>query len=100
MKQKIKDIRFKIIASSDLLYRASIKSFGIISVLNKKTIYDNGLRDVETGYADSEGGFWLASGMFDIREYPELSIPEAIELIKKNANTCYPNKCKNRTKIV
>ena len=45
-------------------------------------------RDTETGFKDKDGKFWLASGMFDIRIFPELSLSEAIELIKKEANTC------------
>lgn len=46
------------------------------------------MRDVETGFTDSEDNFWLASGEFDIREFPELTIKEAIKFIKKSANTC------------
>ena len=57
-----------------------------ISVVDRLTGF--GWRDVETGYRDEGGSFWLASGGFDIRDYPELSREEAILKIKQNANTC------------
>ena len=60
-----------------------------ISVLDRLTGYGDGdIRDIETGYKDKDGLFWLASGNFDIREYGELSYIEAVDKIKKNANTC------------
>lgn len=62
---------------------------GRFSVLNRLTGYGDGFyRDTETGFKDTLGKFWLASGMMDIRQYPELTIDEAIELVKKEANTC------------
>ena len=45
-------------------------------------------RDIETGFRDPYDKFWLASGNFDIRTHEDITIKEAIELIKKNANTC------------
>lgn len=57
-----------------------------ISVVDRLTGF--GWRDVETGYRDENDNFWLASGGFDIRDYPELSREEAILKIKQNANTC------------
>lgn len=60
-----------------------------ITVLNRMTGF--GHRDVETGYTDKNGQFWLASGGFDIRRENFSSILEAIELIKENANTCIPS---------
>lgn len=59
-----------------------------ITVLDRLTGYGYNVRDIETGYRDEEGNFWLASGGFDIRDYPELSREEAILKIKQNANTC------------
>ena len=61
---------------------------GRITVLDRMTGWGNGTRDTETGYTDTEGAFWLASCMFDIRDYPELEVSEAIAKIKENANTC------------
>ena len=60
--------------------------FGSITVLDRMTGY--GHRDVETGFRDPEGKFWLVSGNFSIRSYPDLTINEAIEQIKLLANTC------------
>jgi len=59
-----------------------------ITVLDRLTGYSGYIRDIETGYRDINNKFWLASGNFDIRDYPELTIVEAIEKIKKNSNTC------------
>lgn len=62
---------------------------GRFTVLDRLTGWGDGdIRDTETGYKDTEGKFWLVSGMFDIRECPDLTISEAIELIKSQANTC------------
>jgi hypothetical protein len=73
----------------DDFYYYYIGQFGLserITVLDRMTGF--GWRDIETGYRDIEGKFWLASGDFDIRDYPELTITEAIAFIKKNANNC------------
>ena len=69
------------------LYSAKTE-FGRITVLDRLTGYGGGMRDTETGYRDLADKFWLASSMFDIREYPNLELDEAIELIKKHSNTC------------
>lgn len=69
----------------DMLHIAAIDN-GYISVLDRMTGF--GYRDIETGYRDKDGLFWLASGNFDIREYPDYTVEEAIELIKVNANNC------------
>jgi hypothetical protein len=63
-------------------------NLGSITVLDRMTGYGFGLRDIETGMYDEHGKFWLASGNYDIREFPELTIEEAIIKIKKDANTC------------
>lgn len=61
---------------------------GRFTVLDRETGYSFGSRDIETGYKDTEGKFWLVSGMFDIRDYPEMSVEEAIRTIKCCSNTC------------
>jgi hypothetical protein len=58
-----------------------------ITVLDRMTGSYLG-RDIETGHKDREGKFWLASGSFDIRKFPELTLAEAVEKIKANANSC------------
>ena len=60
--------------------------WGSITVVDRMTGF--GWRDVETGFCDPDEVFWLATGNFDIRDFPDLSISEAIEWIKENANTC------------
>jgi len=63
--------------------------YGIISILDRLTRGGKGnIRDIETGYKDTDNKFWLVSGNFDIRRYGDLSISEAIDKIKQNANTC------------
>jgi len=70
----------------DVLYGFN-SEHGRITVLDRETGYVYGVRDIETGYRDKNNKFCLASCMFDIRDYPELTIQEAIELIKKRSNT-------------
>jgi hypothetical protein len=59
-----------------------------ITVLDRMTGYGDGSRDIESGYRDPEGKFWLASGGVDIREQGDITIEEAIRIIKEWANTC------------
>jgi hypothetical protein len=61
---------------------------GSITVLDRRTGF--GWRDIETGFRDKAGNFWLASGNCDVRESECKTIGEAIEWIKKHANTCVP----------
>ena len=61
-------------------------NLGSITILERMTGY--GWFDVETGYRDPDGKFWLASGMCDVREAGVKTIGEAIEWIKENSNTC------------
>jgi hypothetical protein len=56
-----------------------------ITVLDRMTGF--GWRDVETGYCETDGRFWLASGDFDITYSPKLTVTEAIEKIKLNSNS-------------
>ena len=61
-------------------------NLGSITVLNRMTGF--GFRDIETGFRDPDGKFWLASGNFDIRlHFPE-TIGDAIQKIKQYANNC------------
>lgn len=85
---KVKDLEFKAerIWEADILYAANLETGERITVLDRMTGFGNGQRDIETGYRDTNRNFCLASGMFDIREYPELEINEAIEMIKRNSN--------------
>ena len=90
---RVKDLDFKKeirMDGEDILYLA-YADLGRITVLDRMTGFGGpmgGVRDIETGFKDLDGKFWLASGNFDIRRYPEMEIPEAIELIKKSANLC------------
>ena len=59
---------------------------GSITVLDRLTGF--GWRDVESGFRDKDGKFWLASGNFDIIAIKPKTFGEAIEMIKKNSNTC------------
>jgi len=87
---KVKDLEFKEWHKSedDLLVGVVLPGGDKISVLNRITGYGNGQRDIETGYRDKDGKFCLASCMFDIRDYPELSVEDAINKIKRESNNC------------
>lgn len=66
-------------------------NLGSLTVLDRMTGF--GWRDVESGYRDKDGKFWLASGNFDVRNvrlYPDLNVTvqEAIDCVKQNANNC------------
>jgi hypothetical protein len=89
---KIKDLKFTstIICDEDVLYSVMIENHRI-TVLDRMTGF--GYRDIETGYCNDPSkridskNMWIASGNFDIRDFPELSVSEAIAMIKSNANT-------------
>ncbi len=86
---KIRDLAFKEIDmpfTPDDSQFAHHGKFGSITVLDRMTGF--GWRDIETGFRSPDKKFWLASGCFDIRSFPELTVSEAIEKIKENANTC------------
>ena len=61
-------------------------NLGSLTVLDRLTGF--GWRDVETGYRDPNGGFWLASGNQDVTRSDVKTIGEAIEWVKERANTC------------
>jgi len=68
--------------------RAFHSNLGSITVLNRLTGF--GWRDVETGFRDMEGKFWLVSGGFDVilSLAGVATVGEAIQWIKENSNTC------------
>lgn len=61
-------------------------NLGSLTVLDRMTGF--GWRDVETGYRDPNGEFWLASGNQDVTKSGAATIGEAIKWIKERANTC------------
>ena len=65
---------------------ALFTNLGCITVLDRMTGF--GWRDVETGYRDPDGAFWLASGNCNVMESGVATVGEAIEWVKKRANTC------------
>lgn len=40
--------------------------FGSITILDRRTGF--GWRDIESGFRDKDGKFWLASGNYDVRD--------------------------------
>lgn len=70
----------------DVIWTVFVKGVGRLTVVDRMTGY--GYRDVETGYCDLEGKFWLASGNQDVREHPDLTALEAISWVKEHANNC------------
>lgn len=63
-------------------------NLGSLTVVDRMTGY--GWRDVESGYRDMEGNFWLASGNYDVRYSGCETVGDAIEWVKQYANTCVP----------
>lgn len=63
-------------------------NLGSLTVLDRMTGYIGGIRDTETGYRDASGKFWLASCMRDVRLSGSVTIQDAIDWVKQNANTC------------
>lgn len=61
-------------------------NLGSLTVLDRMTGY--GFRDIETGFRDMDGYFWLASGNCDVRHSGCATVGEAIQWVKDNANTC------------
>lgn len=89
MTKHIKDLEWEhetLCEGEDHLFSANIDGVGRLTVLDRLTGY--GFRDTETGFRDTDKKFWLASGMFDIRNYPDLTIEEAVAKVKQRANTC------------
>lgn len=91
MVKHIKDLEWKhetMCEGEDHLFSAHIEGVGRLTVLDRVTGYGYGVRDTETGFRDTDKKFWLVSGMFDIRNYPDLTIEEAVAKVKQRANTC------------
>ena len=63
-------------------------NLGSLTVLDRLTGYSGGIRDTETGYRDPDGKFWLASGGYDVRGSGAETVRDAINWVKKKANTC------------
>lgn len=72
----------------DHLVGMKLEDGGQITVLDRVTGWSGGSRDIESGYKDKDGKFWLASCQFDIREQGPITVAEAIAIIKEYANTC------------
>jgi len=60
-------------------------NLGSLTVLDRMTGF--GFRDIETGFRDPDGKFWLASCNCDVRESGSKTIGDAIAWVKQNANT-------------
>lgn len=71
----------------DTLYALRVEDGGRITVLDRMTGFDWG-RDIESGYRDKDGKFWLASGRCDVRQNDGFTVEQAIDWIKAHANTC------------
>lgn len=63
-------------------------NLGSLTVLDRMTGFGGGIRDIETGYRDPNGKFWLASCLNDVRESGATTMQEAIDWVKERANTC------------
>ena len=88
----VKDLIFKEtkMSDEDTIYSAFVDNQRF-TVLDRMTGF--GWIDIETGYCDNylalieTPNMWIATG-FDIRNYPDVTLEEAVQLIKKNANVC------------
>ncbi len=59
---KVKDIEWKELHySENILYSYDFEG-GRLTILDRETGWEFRSRDIETGYKDSQGKFWLASG--------------------------------------
>lgn len=65
-------------------------NLGSLTVLDRVTGFIGSPRDIETGYRDKNGNFWLASGGYDVRKSGCKTMGEAIKWVKDRANTCVP----------
>jgi len=87
---QVKDLVFQephIILSHQDLYRCNT-NLGVITVMHIHTGFGNNTENFETGYEDIYGKFWLAYDNFDIRNFGDLDLEDAIQLIKDKANAC------------
>ena len=76
----------------DMAYIEEDQQWALHTNLGSLTVLDRmsgfGYRDVETGYRDMCGKFWLASGNYDVRHSGVKTIGDAIGWVKRNANAC------------
>lgn len=63
-------------------------NLGTLTVLDRLTGFEGGIRDTETGYRDPDGKFWLASCHNDVRKSGATTMQDAIDWVKERANTC------------
>ena len=63
---------------------------GSLTVLRRMTGF--GWWDTETGFRDTHGNFWLASGNMDVRSIAPVSFATMVDWVKANADTCVPTK--------
>ena len=68
--------------------KAFHSELGSLTVLRRKTGYSGSPIDVESGYRDEDGKFWLASCGYDISSEDIETVGDAIKWIKTHANTC------------
>jgi len=61
-------------------------NMGSLTVVNRMTGF--GYRDTETGYRAPDGKFWLAAGHQDVRQSGVATMQDAIDWVKRHANTC------------
>lgn len=73
----------------DTLWWAYVENGNRLTVLRRTTGFSFGSVDVESGFRDADGKFWLASGMCDVRLAPEVkTVADAIEWVKAHSNNC------------
>ncbi len=70
--------------------KAFHSDLGSLTVLSRRTGYIGSPIDVESGYRDKDGKFWLASCGYDVSSMDFKTVGEAIQYVKDNANTCVP----------
>lgn len=84
---KVKDLKWDepvtYCGGENTLHTAYDGSGNRFTVLDRLTGYGEGVRDIETGYMDAGGKFWFRPCGFDIREHPELTLEEAVNLVKQ-----------------
>jgi len=93
MQQVDLDSKFNIVEFEEIKYseedhlKYANTTVGRFTVLSRMTGF--GYRDIESGYRDNEGLFWLASGYVDIvYDCSDKTVAEAIDYIKGLANIC------------
>ena len=71
--------------TNDRFWLVQLTNGSQLTVLDRMTGYGDGIRDIETGYRNKAGAFWLASGGFDVREYEDCTYADAIKILKRRA---------------